>query len=48
MDLRDIGWVCVNWTHVAGWDPEDDFRELCNELRGSIKSGEFLQRLNDY
>jgi hypothetical protein len=49
MDLREIGWEGVDWMHLAqdrgpvavGWQHD-------NECSGSIKCGEFLDKLSDY
>jgi hypothetical protein len=43
MDLREIGWGCMDWVHNgSGWGPVEGSSEHCNELLRSIKYLEIL------
>jgi hypothetical protein len=48
MALREIGWKCVNWMHLA--QDRNQWRAIYendNEPSGSIKGGTFLDKLSD-
>jgi len=49
INLKEIRWEGVDWMHLA--QDRDQAVGPCehdNEPSGSIKSGEFLDQLNDY
>jgi hypothetical protein len=48
MDLREIGWEIVDWSHLA--QERDQWQALVNtnEPSGSIQGRELLEKQSDY